>query len=589
MSAPLTHRLGVLLLGAISLLACEPKPETHNPEPSAPEAPPPNVRSPAQPWVFDDPFPSAEDLAKYIDEPGPKIGDISRVASAETWTLHGSGADRLEIRPYDGDDAVGRAVALQLTPNPRGLSSTVGLQCLAEQLGRFVLEHGRRPALDVRGFMEARCGVASEGLVDFIRTGPASELPKASLTGEALPQHIDTELETAPDDARVGLWFGRKGRRSTHVLMMARPGIEFREPVMLSGRTEGYVDIRGRVGFPLGHLQGLATRGATGVVRCQPSPDVIVRPPQLAVRCPLDGDAPTVITLRAHLPGEVLGFTLLETMASRGDLPQTYSPSLPTGEAESLVKAIATVRESAGLPAARVSGPQSEVVAKALPHMLKSRTQRSGPGRTLAMGLLAGHALGTGLHRANMMEASTSSQWSASRELAALLWSPHGRARLLDPSIDTLAVASESDEAAGVRYSVVVTYQTEEADTRDAMLASVFDAIDSERAIAGLTPVLRAGGPNDRAALDATVQQLEQGQLEVNEAMTKLLGHFVQQTGRGFKAMLLEDYGFDGWQPRVVGALVTEAKVAAAAAVASVRPRGAAWSRRLVLIVYAVM
>lgn len=589
-SRRLRHSLGrALVLGAMVLAACEPKSETTTPEPSPTTKGASAVRGPAQPWVFDDPFPSVEALAQYLDEPGPDIGEILTTSSPETWTLHGDGTDRIDIRPYDGPDPVGQAVATKLAQHPRGLSSTAGLQCFAEQFGRFALAHGSRPTSDVYGFIAARCGVASDGLMDAMRMGPASALPKSALAEDALPQHIDDALEMVPDDTRVGLWFGREGRRSAHVVVMGRPGLELREPVMLSGRTEGYVDIRGRVSFAFDHLEGLATRGATGVARCQPSPNVIVRPPQLALRCPLDGDSPTVITLFARLPGDVLGLTLLQTIASRGALPQTYTPSLPTGAAQSLAEAIADVRESAGLPAAKVSAPQSQVVAKALPHLLRLHTQRSEQGRTLALGLLAGHALDGDLHRAHLAESTANSQWSASRELAALLWSPRGRARLLDPAVDTLAIASQSDEATGARYSLVATYQSQEADTRDATLAAVFDAIDRQRAVAGLPPVVRAGGPNDRTVLDATVGQLERGQLEVHDAMTQLLGHFVEQTHRGFQGTVLDDYDFDGWQPHVEGALVTEPKVAATAAVASMRPPGAAWSRRVVLIVYTIM
>ena len=110
--------------------------------------------------------------------------------------------------------------------------------------------------------------------------------------------------------------------------------------------------------------------------------------------------------------------------------------------------------------------------------------------------------------------------------------------------------------------------------------------VDRQRAVRGLDPVIRVDGANDRAILDDDPRRMRDEGLHPESGLDELLEHFAEQNHRSFRGLLSFPHQPNGWEPELEGEIVTAPGGAAAVTISHVAPRGAAWGRQLVLVVF---
>lgn len=145
-----SHRPSSLAPLALALAAaCSTKPGGTQ-HPSSPDS--------REQTTIDDPFPAQAVLEEIAARPRPASEQLfgRKIAAAEAWTLHGPGATETADRDYAGADGNAKALASVAAHDPDGRRVTAGMQCFAEELGRFVLAHGDPPAEDIEAFIAAR-------------------------------------------------------------------------------------------------------------------------------------------------------------------------------------------------------------------------------------------------------------------------------------------------------------------------------------------------------------------------------------------------------------------------------------------------
>lgn len=566
---------------------------------SSREARSPSSRDAAKPAGFDDPFPNESVLEEIAARPRPAPETLlgAKVAAAEAWTLHGPGATETADRDYAGPDANATALAAVAAGDGKGRRVTSGMQCFAEELGRFVLAHGNPPAKDIEAFIAARCGTTV--------MHPSFEVEREGLfppEGFVLPRDRDglgTLVGSLPAGAHMGVWIGREGEHTMQALAFGVPEVEL-EPLPVASGREGWVELRGRLWWEPESLVGYSTLGAWGSSHCQPLHGAAASPPSFALRCPVSPqDEQAVIELHAVPRGRLLGRTVLRVVVSpRGSVPNAYRAptlSLPVSKGEhdqtAMVTAINALRHDAGLRPVSAAAGQTQVVDRLLPHLLAAVDDptQAELADQITLGIIAGWRVEGSVRSGQFLLGTSHHDWSLERELAAQLFSPAARAHLLDPDTATLAYAAVADDALGMRRSLVAGYRLFVDRDYSAEITAFYDLVDRQRAVRGLAPILRVDAEKDRALLLRTAERVRKGQLEPGAAMDQLLQHYVDENSRSFQGLMLHPYTLEGWSPELEGDLVTAGQVAAAVVVSHWSPPGSAWGRQLVLVVFTVL
>jgi hypothetical protein len=417
----------------------------------------------------DDPFPAEAELEEIAARPTPAPEKLfgAKIAAADAWTLHGPGATETADHAYAGDDPNALALATVAAGEGKGRRVTAGMQCFAEEIGRFALVHGDSPALDIADFIAARCGTTVVRPMFTVR--PDGLFPPDGLS---LPRDRDglaTRVASLRAGAHLGVWMGREGERTVQVVAFGVPDVEL-EPVPLASGRLGWVELRGRVAWDIDQLIGRVTQGALGFATCEPQPGVAVTPPELALRCPVaPQDEAAVIELFATPRGRLLGKEVLRVIVSpRGVVPNAYRApvlSLPVSEGEhdltAVVTAVNALRHRAGLRPVSAAAEQTVVVEGLLPHLAAATADPSQTALAdqIALGLMAGWRVEGNVRSGQFFFDGSHHGWSLERELAAKLSSPVARAKLFDPDAAAVAYATIDDEARGLRRSLVASYQ----------------------------------------------------------------------------------------------------------------------------------
>lgn len=577
-----------LVVAAWLTLACAPR--ATNP-PSAAEA--------RTPLTLEDPFPEPAVLEEIAARPRPAPEQLfeRKLAVAETWTLLGPGATETADRDYVGADPSAKVLASVAARDPEGRRVTAGMQCFAEELGRFLLAHGDPPAADIEAFIAGRCGTTV--------TQPAFQAKPSELfppDGLVLPRDrdgLDTLVASLPAGTHMGLWLGREGDRTMQVFAFGVPEVEL-DPVPLASGAHGFVELRGRLRWEPEVLRGQATTGALGFHTCQPLPGVTASPPAFALRCPVSPqDELAVIELHAVPRGRLLGRTVARVIVSpRGSVPNTHRApvlSLPVSAGEhdqtAMVTAINALRRRADLSPVSAAVEQTTVVERLLPHLVAAVDDpgQAELGDQIALGLVAGWKVDGNVRSGRFILHTSSYGWSLERELAAQLSSPITRSQLLDPDTSTVAYAEIADSARGMRRSILASYRLFSDRDYSPEIGAFFDLVDRQRVARGLEPVVRVEADVDRKLLQRTAARVRDGDLDPSAAMDELLEHYAEQNHRSFQGLMLHPYELEGWAPELEGDLVTARSVAAAVTVSHWSPPGSAWGRQLVLVVFTVL
>ena len=534
--------------------------------------PPSPPRAPRPPSVF----PTATQLATIAAEPAPAV--TSDAVDVPTWDLQGPFPDALASTPEVVPGPWG--AMLDAAVQRGALTPTASLHCVAREIGRFYLQHQAQPTEALRRTVDGWCG----------NTAVYTEL---RFYGGAVPAQIgDDAVHTswkgdvatmiasfgAMPGAVGGIWYGRDHGRAVIAIARAVPWAEV-DPASVAPDDAGALVVRGRVLLPTEKVRALVNRGALGFASC----DIVdgVALPRFEARCQVDAADPAAwIELSSVHPGRVLGKVVLRVLARRPSATPSHALVDRFTGAATTPERVNQARLAAGLSPLAVVDAQSAVASQLAPHFFAAMLRGDVLGLTdkIGLGLMAGWSVSAQVATSGLFSAWTTGTGHGS-VVAAALDSPLGRSVLLDPHATHLAVG-ELAESADVHGSLFLAYGTLPAEA-SAAAATVLSRIQAARSARGLPPLRPIDSVGSVPAKVAAA--LTRGEMEPEDAMSRLLDHVVATTQRDARAGYVGGYPLDE-MPLPEGALAPgEHRVLLV--VAPSRPEGEAWWHWAVLLV----
>ncbi len=440
------------------------------------------------------------------------------------------------------------------------VSQTVGMNCVARELGHYVATTGREPDEVLRRFAALACGLATTNVAtrgQFF-TGGARMTPAqaAAKFGDLLPKLAGAPL--FPIDHQVGGWLGRAGDRWT-VMLAAAPMPLAIDPGDRRARGDS-VALTGRIFDEAERLMVQITHGPFGVAQCAVDPEVEL--PRFAIECPTHrGDPTATISIGAFQRGRLLGRMLgaVQVWPQRAGparfepvVDGTRLPDDPGGWGPALLAAINSRREALGLEAVAFDAAQSAGIAP-LNGPFDDAVRGAGDVEAadkVAMGVMAGWQVGGHVLEGAFAAGRVGGPKTVERLLAELLWLPDGRRVLFDVRATRLAIgaarlpAADDSKPVGV---LVGAYRTLEEGWR-------FDLArdDADEALAALARARAARGrsaPVRQPVVEQAHVPLSGAELtgaEVTEALAALMTTTGAQFGRQAAGVALRTTHIDG-------------------------------------------
>ncbi|MBX7081227.1 MAG: hypothetical protein K1X88_18650 [Nannocystaceae bacterium] len=537
--------------------------------------------------VLPQPFPDAARVEALAQQPVAPLDPPARRIFVEQWSLHGPGPTRTAA--IVADDADATALASLAAPGQR---VTTAMGCYARELAAFVQQHDAQPSDDLSSWIGGRCGVGHVmPQVLFHRVGPrtASRLDPAK-DGEAL----------APALARLGeavdLGIGRfdDGKDARLVIAGAPRRVTLDDIAMTA--EDGRVTITGESDAPIGWAIGYATDGEIGVSTCTPTAARRQGPRAFALSCavnPKDAQARIEVTIAAQ--NRLMGTTVADVWVSPdGSMPTAWTAqrfAVPAGEGErdasAWLTAINAVRQRAKLPAWTHARAQSDRVAALLPHLLAGGGQ-SASYDEVALAMLAGWDVEGVIRDGRLALSAVPLEVPLDRKVSAALSSPTFRSQVVSSEIATAAIAVHDMPAAGVSRLGIVGYSLFVDRDYTQAEQQFLDTLDADRGSRGLPPVVRAGGPRDRARMAEAAARVRKGESVPSEELQGLLDHFSTATGQTMRGAIFSTLRLDGFRPAFDGPLALAPQVIVLVGIADWRPPGAAWGQHVIYVVFAV-
>lgn len=569
--------LAVALLGA-----AVPEP------PGAGNAPPPGS-----------PFPSPQRLDDLKQTPLPERLFAQDVATVEEWTLTGPFPDVVAAVPYRDPTEWGGLLEVAAEQRAGLVVATEAMQCAAREWALFYQEHRTPPGPQLRNYMAARCSTVAPN-VQFhhfeggVPAGASDPEIFESWRG-AVASLLSDALRGGPQTA--GIWYGRRDGRAIVVIASGERLVRV-DPLPTASfdevrRGDGEFVLSGELLVPADDVSAAVNVGPFGAAACERA--VAPALPRFAFRCKLDrADARSWLTVSLTPPGRLLGRSAIDVVlwpsgqpdpvwrrASRG----AAVPLTPeTDRAQTLLTLVNRARKEAGREPLALSRPQSRVADELAPFYFASAfgvTPGTG-GDLVVLGLLAGWNV-----EGIVQDARFTSSWVVKTAdldhlVASVLEYPAGRATLLDPEAEQLAVGTVSHEGSGFLAGIFGTYAIfEEASHADAA-RQVIEALDAARAGAGK-------GPVRHLPTVASLGTLAAGRVQSGEDADVVLGDLLRQSSqvlrRSVNGWILE--ARDLAELRFPEALLARDPVEIAIGVSHHKPAGEAWGRYVILVVAA--
>ena len=547
-------------------------------------------------------FPTQEELEKVEKaDPVEKFFDGER-ATVPTWKLRGPLPEKLGLQKKKPETPFESQLA-KFAENAPGedVVPSVGMHCLARQLGHFRLEHQAMPAGTLRHFMRSRCGTTAARFQSTWWT--YDKKPKASpeeIARKIADKHPDTFARLLQGDHQsTGIWYGEDDD-SAIVLVVAGRRILDLEPVPLKVEPGEDVQLRGRFLAGFEKSAALQTDGPFGSDEC--SPDRSVEAPKFDYRCTVGDEASwTALELVAYPGKRQLGRSVLRNFLwpTSADA-RTYRAS-PTAEAiakayqekfgseqaevtpANFVGLLNAVRREAGREPVTLEEAQTKVTQRVANRFFQANyeTNQRNVATKIALGLMAGWRVD-----GSIIDAGFSAQAVSSRSLAVVLEElvnrPMGRRAVLAADFDRVAAAftdANDGDALGV---MVTSYRPTPKGTLDERVEAALETINAEREDRGAPP-LKRDQSLDSIALK-TARRLESGEWNLRQAQKKYLEVAVQMWNTGVRGQWIATQNLDDFTlPKPLrGPGVSEASVM----VVPYQAEDSAWTTYVILVVY---
>jgi hypothetical protein len=470
----------------------------------------------------------------------------------------------------------------------------LSMACAARELGRFYMEHKEAPDETLRRFILGGCG----SLVPKVVEQPVTLQVPASVKDDQLFEKMGGDLRTVLEKALskgvdiAGFWFGRRDDQVVAYLVGSNEKAQIK-PFALTPDAHGEVVIEGRLNEEARYFEAFINYGSVAAAPC----DVDISVPRPAFRfvCKMyeKDDAAWVQMLYAP-PQRMLGTVFAQTLVRRSpDVPPRYvairyadpAPvSTPTQFTSTVVQQLNRVRKVAGLSAVTLAAAETRTAAKVAPQFFTSVLGQADPEKadTIALGLLAGWEVEGTIRDGSLMYALMPTL-DAGRWLTSALEMPIGRATLLAPDIEQVAlgpVVSSEQSAIG---SVVTGYRFHHGDNHDDDVKFLLSRVVQSRRRMGLAPPGRLA---TEQAMKIELADVYEGTATPEEAMNGVLQRASHTYGMGMRGFAIEASSLEELQ--IPEEVLNQPTLHLDIGVTHHKAPGAAWAQYTILVVYAV-
>lgn len=547
----------------------------------------------SKPFEVVQPFPSDAEVAQLSAGEAPALPlPALPWAPQLSWTIEAEPPASTAKDTYAGVEPNARAFAAIVTKQAQGHRPTAPMACAAAELARFLhAAPGTMPTDDVEAFMFARCGVTTPNVA--WSSSKLAKKAKRSLDPKRDGKQIAKVLADL-EPAEVG--FGTYGDASGGVSVIAYgfDALEL-EPVSARAGASGHVVVRGKVTYPTEWISAASTQGEFGSARCVRTFDGVGEG-AFALDCRTDpDDARSVIQVFAAPVGSLLGGEVARIVVSPdGSAPLAYSApayEFPTDggsfDSASIVAAVNSLRTRARLEDVRLAAQQDAVSGNLFPFLLQAKTTELR--NRVGLGLLAGYRVDGIIASAEFTTIANRFGVGFDDVIAGALFMPYARHQLLGRDFDVLSTAVAESEEADVRRILAVSYELFSPRDFSAEEASFLSALDGQRSLVGLPPVVRVQGPNDMAVLTQSAERIRKSETSPADELDTLLEHFSSATKRKFFGVIYTPMRLYGWTPQFGDELFKHEHLAVATKITYFQPDDAAWGQHVVLVVFTVL
>lgn len=420
---------------------------------------------------------------------------------------------------------------------------TEGIRCAAREVAHAWAATGMAPNSRVSAWIARECGTLSRGVVTtgwyadsvgHLVDGEPSESWQGALRGLSLP----TAFADGP--AELGVAVVERDGRTAMVVAMGAPSLVVDE-VVRTPDDRGHIVLSGTLLVPSVSVSSSITVGETERRECVSR----LQGARFTIDCRMEpGDERATLELSSWEPGRILGSALWWGNAQRdpGAVPSYRSRSAGSerevASAESITEAVNRIRREAGLGELRLLPEQSRANQDLANRYYFSAAEDEGEVRDfIALGLMAGWSVGEPVMGGHFRGLSVDNSSAVSAWLEEMLASPEGRAVILQPEYDAIAIglAWGADRR---RLRTLVTTYTLVDDTPREELARIARARVQEQRRARSRPDARVlvDVPELQAAMDSVLDDLEAGTLLPDDATDELFERVRRETRRPLHA-----------------------------------------------------
>jgi hypothetical protein len=421
---------------------------------------------------------------------------------------------------------------------------TEGMHCAAREVANAWAVTGMAPNSRVSDWIARECGTLSRSVQTtgwyadsggHIVNGVPSESWQGAVRGMSLPAAF------ADQAVELGVAAVERDGRTAMVVAMGAPSLVL-DPVARTPDERGHIVLSGTLLVPSVNVESSITVGETGRRECVSR----LQGARFTIDCRMEpGEEQATLELSSWEPGRILGSALWWGSARRAHevLPAYRSRSAGSerdvASAESIAEAVNRIRQDAGLGEPRLLPEQSRANQDLAARYYFPRPEDDeGEVRDLiALSLMAGWSVGEPVMGAHFRGLSVDNSSAVSAWLEEMLASPKGRAVILQPEYDAIAIglAWGADRR---RLRTLVTTYTLVDDTPREELARIARARVQEQRRARERPDARVlvGVPELQRAMDSVLDELEAGTLYPDDATEELFDRIRRETRRPLHA-----------------------------------------------------
>ncbi len=542
-------------------------------------------------------FPDRHELEHIAATPAKvSVHPVGEVP-ADGWTLEfapsspGAASTPADAAPSNPLVAEVAKVASQSAGHPKW---SAALACVAREAGRFYLRQGAQVPEDLSRFTAGACGVLVPNFgVGFVGGAIPDGMTEEQVLRGWQPKISEFVRSTIPSDTtEAAAWFGRSGGKGFLSIAFAK-SIARMTTTDFRPDAHGDVALEGQITEPFDHVMGYANRGSFGVDACFMDPSV--RRPRFRAVCRLSPQDPSTWVQMVYVsPGRVLGTPFLQVLVRPNPAtPLTYreekvGPPRPvTAPAQftaAVLEGLNAVRKQVGYKPVRIAAEQSKTAAQVAGPFFDSALKAGStdiPDR-IALGLMAGWQVGGIIREGGFVSSIVPRTRDASRWLAATLAMPIGRATLLAPEIEALAlgpIVLSNPDALG---AVASGYRLYGAQDHSSDIDLLYSRILRARRALSLPEPARLAGMDK--LLRQELARVQRGEAEPMDTLNVALSAGVSRFGAGMRGVVMEATAIEAVE--IPDEIIRARRLFLEIGVSHHKPEGAAWGQLVIVIVY---